>query len=133
MHRPGSTLAYDAQTANFTLGAVLTGGTSGATARIIADSDSGATGTLTVKNIIGIFADNEALTDSSGGAATCNGTLTAQNAALLGSTNQMATAVETVAGYTADFAVAAGNVEVNVTGAAAATIDWIVAASVTVN
>lgn len=133
VHRPGSTLAYDAQTANFTLGAVLTGATSGATARITADSDSGATGTLIVKDIIGVFLDNEALSDSSGGAATCNGTLTAQNAVLLGSTVVVSTAVETVAGYGADFAANAGNIEVQVTGAASTTIDWTCSVQVTVN
>ena len=38
-HREGADLGYDAQTVNFTVGSVLTGTTSGATARIIADSD----------------------------------------------------------------------------------------------
>ena len=133
VHRPGSTLAYDAQTANFTLGAVLTGTTSGATARIIADTDAGLTGTLTLKEIIGVFLDNEPLTDSSGGAATCAGVLSHQNAALLGSTVVISTAVETVAGYGADFAASAGNVEVQVTGAAATTLDWICSVQATVN
>jgi hypothetical protein len=133
VRRPGSALAYDAQTANFTVGATLTGGTSGATARIIADSDSGLTGTLTVKDIIGAFIDNEPLTDSSGGAATCNGTLVAQNAALLGSTTAVSAAVETVGGWGADFAANAGNIEVQVTGAAASTIDWVCHVSATVN
>jgi len=74
--RVSQTLAYDAQSANFTVGAVLTGGTSGATAVILTDADSGATGTLTLGSIAGVFQDNEALTDSSGGAATANGTVT---------------------------------------------------------
>lgn len=69
----GSTLAYDAQTGNFTVGATLTGGTSGATAIIQADSDSGATGTLTLESVSGTFQDNEAITDDSGGAAVANG------------------------------------------------------------
>ncbi len=133
VHRPGSALAYDAQTANFTVGLVITGATSGATARITADADSGLTGTLTVKDIIGVFLDNEIITDSSTGSATVNGTLTHQNAALLGSTVVVSTAVETVAGYAADFAAAAGNVEIQVTGAAATTLEWTVEAKVTVN
>lgn len=123
-HRPGSTLAYDAQTANFTVGGVLTGATSGATARITADADGGLTGTLTLKDIVGAFIDNEIITDSTG-SATANGTLSHQNAALLGSTVVISTAVETVAGYGADFAVAAGNVEVQVTGDTGDTIDWV--------
>lgn len=74
--RISQTLAYDAQTANFTVGSVLTGGTSGATATILQDADSGATGTLTLGNIQGTFADNETITDVAGGSATVNGTLT---------------------------------------------------------
>ena len=66
-------LAYDAQTVNFTVGATLTGGTSGATALILADVDAGVTGVLTLA-LIGPttfidFTDNEAITDGSGGAA----------------------------------------------------------------
>lgn len=66
-------IAYDAQTANFTVGATLTGGTSGATAVILEDDDDGATGTLTVEQVHGVFQDNEAITDGSGGAAVANG------------------------------------------------------------
>lgn len=65
-------LAYDAQTVNFTVGATVTGGTSNAYGVITADVDGGATGTLTVKIYSGVFVDNEALTDSSGGAAVAN-------------------------------------------------------------
>lgn len=68
-------LAYDAQTANFTVGATVTGGTSGATAVILADADGGATGTLTLGSLNGVFQDNETITGSSGGSATVTGTL----------------------------------------------------------
>jgi len=122
--RPGSTLAYQAQTANFTLGEIVTGGTSGATARIVADSDSGATGTLTLIDIVGVFLNNEAITGALGGAATVNGTLTPQNAALLGSTASIETAVETDAAWNADFAANQGEIQILVTGAAAKTIEW---------
>lgn len=74
--RLSQTLAYDAQSANFTAGLVVTGGASGATAVILEDSDAGTTGTLTLGNIVGTFQDNEAITDSGSGAATVNGTLT---------------------------------------------------------
>jgi hypothetical protein len=133
VHRPGSTLAYDAQTVNFTLGDVVTGATSGATARIIADADGGATGTLTLKDIVGVFLDNEAISDGAGGAAVVNGTLTHQNCALLGSTVAISAAVETVAGYAADFAVATGNIEVQVTGDTGDTMEWICSGQAVVN
>lgn len=66
---------YDAQSANFTVGKLLTGATSGATAVILADSDSGAAGTLTLKILSGSFQDDEAITDDATGAAVANGTL----------------------------------------------------------
>lgn len=71
------TLNYDAQTANFTAGKVLTGATSGATAVILQDADGGATGTLTLGSIVGTFQNNEIITDNNGtpGSATVDGVL----------------------------------------------------------
>lgn len=73
--RISKTLDYDAQTANFTVGTIVTGGTSGATAIILEDSDSGAAGTLTLGQIVGTFADGELITDSVTGSADVDGTL----------------------------------------------------------
>ena len=122
-HRPGSTLAYDTQTANFTVGNVLTGATSGATARIIADSDSGTTGTLTLQDISGVFVDNEIITDGATGSAMVNGSLVAQNCALEGGiviTHEQ----ETIVGWDATFAANGPQIELRVTGATGATIEW---------
>jgi hypothetical protein len=69
-------LLYDAQSANFTVGEILTGGTSGAKALIVEDTDAGTTGTLNLIIISGTFQDDETITDSAGGSATANGTLT---------------------------------------------------------
>lgn len=68
-------VVYDNQTANFTVGAEVRGTNSGATGRILADSDSGTTGTLTLESVKGQFFDNEAITDdnSTPGAAVVNG------------------------------------------------------------
>lgn len=71
---PLNTLPYDGQTGNFTAGLIITGGTSGATAKIISDVDAGATGTLTLEFMSGIFVDNETITDTSTGSATVNRT-----------------------------------------------------------
>ena len=129
-HRTGSTLAYDAQTGNFTLGLMATGTTSGATGRITADSDAGATGTLTLREIVGEFDDDEIITDTSTGSATVNGTLSHQNAALLGSITSIQAAVESDANCACIFGVTAGKVRVIVTGVAAKTFEWTVSASV---
>lgn len=67
-----NSLAYDGQTGNFTADLVLTGGTSGATATIVSDTDAGTTGTLIIKDIVGVFVDNETITDSSTGSALVN-------------------------------------------------------------
>ena len=129
--RPGSNLAYDAQTGNFTLGKILTGGTSSATARIVADTDAGATGTLVLRDISGEFVDNESITDGSGGIAVANGVLVPQNAVLLGVTTSLITAVETDATFDADFFASADEVRILVTGAANKTVEWTVASQVT--
>jgi hypothetical protein len=71
---PLNTLPFDGQTGNFTAGLVVTGATSGATATIVSQVDAGATGTLTLENISGIFADNETITDTSIGSAAVNRT-----------------------------------------------------------
>jgi len=127
--RPGSTLAYDTQTANFTAGAIITGASSGATARIQADSDSGTTGTLTLTDISGEFIDNEIITDdnASPGSATVNGTLSHQNASLDSTGNVNLRAVfETTAGYAAAFVANGPEIELQVTGATSHTIEWTV-------
>ena len=122
--RAGSTLAYDAQTANFTVGDILTGATSGATARIIADSDSGTTGTLTLRDIQGAFEDNEVITGTSGGSATANGALVAGSVSLLGSVTDLRTAYEDDTNWAAIFAANGPEIELRVTGAANKTIEW---------
>lgn len=128
--RPPSTLAYDSQTANFTAGLIVTGGTSGATARIVTDTDGGATGTLEVRDIIGIFVDNELLTDSSTGSATVNGTLSAVNAELLSTVASLRTAREDDAAWNATFVANGPEIELVVTGATSKTIEWLCDVSV---
>jgi len=67
-------LPYDALTGNFAVGQTVTGGTSGATATILAIAPvSDTEGVLKTGPITGAFVDNEALTDAATGAATSNG------------------------------------------------------------
>jgi hypothetical protein len=124
--RAASTLAYDGQTANFTLGQIVTGAVSGATARIIADADAGATGTLSLRDIQGAFVDNEAITDGAGGTALANGTLVAGTVSALTAANTIGTDYEDVAGWDFALATTSQEVEARVTGAAATTIEWTV-------
>lgn len=123
--RPGSQLAYDTQTANFTVGDIITGATSGATARLIADSDSGATGTLTLQDITGTFIDDETITGTSGGSAKVNGALVAQSVILLGSQSDLR-AREDVAGWGIAFVANGPEIELRVTGATSTTVEWLV-------
>jgi hypothetical protein len=67
-------VAFDGQSANFAVGEVVTGGTSGATGTVESQTDGGATGTLILEDATGNFVDNEAITGSIAGAATVNGT-----------------------------------------------------------
>lgn len=74
--RQNFTLGYDAGTAAFTPGKILTGATSHATA-IIVSTGATASGTLTLHTITGTFTDNEAISDDGTvpGAALVNGTI----------------------------------------------------------
>lgn len=74
--RISKTLDYNTQTANFTVGSVVTGGTSGATATILEDADAGTSGTLTLGNIVGTFQNGEIITDAVTGSATTAGVVT---------------------------------------------------------
>lgn len=127
--RAGGTLAYESQTANFTVGQTLTGMTSGATARIQADSDSGTTGTLTLVDIKGTFLDNEIIVDDGGtpGEAIVNGSLGVSNVALdtVGNIN-IRTLYETDADYACAFAANGEEIELRVTGDTGQTVEWIV-------
>jgi hypothetical protein len=79
-------LNYDAETAAFTVGATLTGGTSGHTATIVKVIDNGTSGTLWLKSATGVFQDNETITDNNGtpGSADADGTATTLFAAITG-------------------------------------------------
>lgn len=84
-------LNYDAETAPFTSGLVLTGGTSGATGTIERVIDNGTTGTLWLRPVTGTFQDNETITDSGTGSATANGTASTLAAAITGVTTSTLT------------------------------------------
>lgn len=123
--RPPSTLDYENQTVNFTLGATLTGLISGATGTIVTDTDAGATGTLELRDIVGAFQDGEVITDGVGGSAEANGTLVAVDVELLGTVTDLRTPREDDANWAATFVANNPEIELQVTGATGKTIDWI--------
>lgn len=120
-------LSYDNQTSNFTVGGLLEGQTSGATARISADSDSGTTGTLSLRNIDGTFIDGETITDNSGGSADVNGSISNPSVALDTTGNVNIRAVyETDANTAAAFVASSNKLKLRVTGIASETWEWTV-------
>lgn len=123
--RAGASLDYDTQTANFTLGDIVTGAISGATGRVTADTDGGLTGTLTLQDVLGEFVDDESLTDTSGGSATANGQLSFTNAALVGTVASIRTAQETNVNYAATFVANGPQIELQVTGDTSQIVEWI--------
>lgn len=129
--RAGATLAYDSQTANFTLGNILTGATSGASGRIVADTDGGTTGTLTLQDVIGTFVDNEIITDDATGSATANGTQADGTVGLIGSVTAIRTAQETDADWNATFVANGPEIELQVTGDTGQTVEWVCDVGVT--
>jgi hypothetical protein len=77
---------YTAETAPFTVGKTLTGGTSSATGTIVKVIDNGTTGTLWINNVSGTFQTAETITDDNGtpGSATSDGTPTLLFGAMTG-------------------------------------------------
>jgi hypothetical protein len=124
--RPGATLLFNLQTSNFTAGATLSGGTSGATARIMAVVQSAGSGTLTLGDISGTFISGEVLTDDDGGDARADGTISTSNAALDGggNTDIRATAAINSSAYDAAFDVSGSKVRLMVTGANSEAVQW---------
>lgn len=60
-------LAFDNQGTSLTLTHLITGGTSGATGILVEQTDAGATGTIIMKDILGIFENDDALSDEGTG------------------------------------------------------------------
>lgn len=124
--RPGSTMTFDTQTANFTEGLTVTGATSGATGRIIAVTQASGSGTLTLGDVDGVFVIGEQITDTDGGDAMVSGALTPQNAALdgVGNVNIRAAALSASTTYLAEFDVSGATVRLRLTGMNTHLVQW---------
>lgn len=125
-YRPGATLAFNLQTDNFTAGATVSGGTSGATARIIAVTQAAGSGTLTLGDITGTFVTGEVLTDDEGGYARADGTISTSNASMDagGSTAVRADRLINSAAYDAYFDVSGAKTRLMVVGDTGEDVQW---------
>lgn len=125
-YQVGAALAYKVRTATFNPGSIVTGASSGATARIQADA-AGTTGTLTLTDIVGVFLNNEIITDNGGtpGSATVNGTITT-SASVVDSVGNIAvkTAYHSDTNWVAAFVANTTDIELQVTGDTAYTVEW---------
>lgn len=123
-----ATLNFDEQTANFTVGALIQGLTSGAQAIIAAQSDSGTTGSLSLGTVSGTFVDNEIITEVDGtGSARVNGAMvlgvvTAGTATTIHDDGSNTNAPP--AGWTITFSGSVQEAQVLLTGAVATDITW---------
>lgn len=130
--RPPASLPYQSGTAAFTVGLIITGRTSGATARVIAKAGTIATGTLTIRDISGTFLSGEVISDTSAGSASFVGTITTSNAALDTTGSVVIRAAGTAGGAATCavlVAVSGSLAQVTVQGVVAQTFEWSVEAS----
>ena len=68
--RPGAALDFSSASTTLTPGSFVTGATSGATARVIAVTQVGSAGTITLRDVVGTFQTGESLVFSGGPTAT---------------------------------------------------------------
>jgi len=124
-----ATLNYDGQSANFTVGSQIQGATSGATAIIASDSDSGSSGTLSLAQVSGTFENNEIISEIDGsGSARVNGVITLAATAEVGSETVHHSAGSNSGalptGWDLNFAVNGQEIQVTVKGAAGKNLVW---------
>jgi hypothetical protein len=127
-YQPGATLNADARTASFTAGNIITGQTSKATARITADAVTGSTDVLTLQDVQGTFLNDEVITDTGGGSALVNGSLSTSNSALIGSVTNLGLSPGSAGdgNWAATFVANGPEIDVNVTGDTSQNIEWTV-------
>lgn len=117
-------LNFDNQITDYTVGQIITGETSGATGRIVAQTDNGGSGFVELTDIRGIFLNNETISDPEGGEALVNGALVEQDVTIKGSQSSIHADVEDVAGWAVALNANGGEIRLQVTGAASTIIEW---------
>lgn len=120
--RPGSALSFSSASATLVVGTVVTGGTSGAEARVVAVSGT-TSGTLTLRSISGAFINGEALTFSDTKTATAASVLVPASAILVG--QDFETGHEADSDWDVSADVLGNSAIVKVKGDTDQTVEWI--------
>jgi hypothetical protein len=119
--RPGAALDFNSASTTLTAGSTVTGATSGATARVIAVSQTGGAGTITVRDVVGTFQTGETLAFSGGPTATAASAIVTSNAALAISAAGVAASLGS---YALAVDASGALARVMITGAASHTVEW---------
>lgn len=118
--RPGAALDFSSASTTLAAGSTVTGATSGATARVIAVTQVGAAGTITLRDVAGTFQTGESLVFSGGPTATAASALVTSNA-LAGTVRVSA---GNLAVYSMTLDASGALARLMVTGEASHTVEW---------
>lgn len=121
--RDTADLSFDTGTIAFVLGDIVVGATSGASAYITAKTGTTASGSLSLRSVVGTFQNNEALQVDGVTRALVNGSISNPTVSLLGSIanlyiNESDTTMACV------FAASGDEAQIQVTGISATTFEW---------
>jgi hypothetical protein len=123
--RDAATLGFDLASGTITVGSIVSGATSGASARIVANSQTGAAGTLSVRDVLGIFEVGDSLSTSTGETAKCTAPLNTPSTAVSG-VSTIGTAVESDSAWDVTIDASSPQVRARVRGATSQTVEWTV-------
>ena len=119
--RPGAGLDFSSASTALAAGSTVTGATSSATAKVIAVSQVGGAGTITLRDVVGTFQAGESLVFSGGSTAIAASAIVTSNAALIKSEPGVAASLGT---YAVAVDASGALARVIVTGAAGHTVEW---------
>ena len=122
--RPGSVITVRNTTGPFTAGNVVTGQSSGATARITNVAEINAVPNLTVQDIVGTFIANEIITDTGTGSGLTQAAAVGQHPVQIGTTTVLAPTNVTDANWSVSFQQGGIHVDIHVQGDTGYNVEW---------
>lgn len=132
-YRPAATLPFQSATGTFTVGLILLGATSEASARIVKVDQTGANGTLSIRDIVGTFIVGEVVADTSTGSGRFQGSIGYSDSALDAGGSQHVRGPHTtgtwVHPWVVEITVLGSLLQVMVTGEVAKIVEWSVEVS----